>query len=133
MESGEPVRLAAGQADNPVWSPDGNLIVYGGPFATGQVTLFGVRPDGTPATLPPVRVRPGGYRFLPNGSGLVYLPFLQSLDFWLLDLATTSTRQLTRFSNQGQLATFDITSDGKDLVFDRSRRNSDIVLIDLPK
>ena len=44
--------------------------------------------DGTPVELPTVLVRPGGYRFLPDGSGLVYLPRIQSLDFWLLDFAT---------------------------------------------
>jgi serine/threonine protein kinase len=133
VDSGAPVRLVAGPAGNPVWSPNGDLIVYGGPFATGQVKLFGVHPDGTPVELPAVRVRPGGYRFLPNGSGLVFLPFLQSLDFWLLDLTSKSTRQLTRFANHGQLTTFDMTPDGKDIVFDRARGNSDIVQIDLAK
>ena len=68
-------------------------------------------------------VRPGGYRFLPDGSGLVYLQRTQGLD----------SRQLTRFSNEGALRTFDITPDGKSIAFDRSRHNSNIVLIDLPK
>jgi len=133
VDSGEPVRLVTGQAVNPVWSPDGNLIVYAGKFFTGQVELLGVRPDGTPVELPPVRARPGGYRFLPNGRGLVYLPFIPSLDFWLVDFTTKKSRQLTRLSNQGALGTFDVTPDGKAIVFDRSRENSDIVLIDLPK
>ncbi len=88
VDGGEPVRLVAGRAVNPVWSPDGNLIVYAGKFFTGQVELLGVRPDGTPVELPSVRARPGGYRFLPDGTGLVYLPFIPSLDFWLLDFAT---------------------------------------------
>ena len=59
--------------------------------------------------------------------------FIQSLDFWLLDFATRNQRQITRLSNQGVLQTFDITPDGKQIVFDRLRQNSDIVLIDLPK
>jgi Tol biopolymer transport system component len=133
VDSGEPVRLVTGRAVNPVWSPDGNLIVYAGKFFTGQVELLGVRPDGTPVELSPVRTRPGGYRFLPNGRGLVYLPFMPSLDFWLVDFTTKTPRQLTRLSNQGALGTFDVTPDGKAIVFDRSRENSDIVLIDLPK
>jgi Tol biopolymer transport system component len=132
-DGGTPVRLFAGQAANPVWSPKGDLIVYAGKFFTGQVELRGVRPDGTPVELPLVRTRPGGYRFLPNGAGLVYLPFIPSLDFWLFDFATKAHRQLTHLSNQGALATFDITPDGQAIVFDRSRENSDIVLIDLPK
>ena len=45
--SGAPVRIVAGHAVNPVWSPNGNLIVYAGRFFTGQVELLGVRPDGT--------------------------------------------------------------------------------------
>ena len=77
-------------------------------------------------------VRPGAYRFLPDGTGLVYLPRKQSLNFWRLDLATKATHQLTHLSNQGRLETFDITPDGKHIVFDRSRDNSNIVLIDLP-
>jgi hypothetical protein len=39
---------------------------------------------------------------------------------------------LTSLSNQGTLRTFDITPDGKYIVFDRSRQNSNIVLIDRP-
>jgi serine/threonine protein kinase/Tol biopolymer transport system component len=136
VDGGAPVRLVAGQAVNPVWSPDGNLIVYAGALVPGQIApLLGVRPDGAPVQLPPVRVSPGGHRFLPDGRGLVYLPRnrLQSWDFWLLDLATGNQRQLTRLSNQGALGSFDLTPDGKHIVFNRARDNSDIVLIDLPK
>src|SRR4029077_3652998 len=70
VDGGAPVRLVGGQAVNPVWSPDGNLIVYAASLVTGQVApLRGVRPDGTPVELPPVRARPRGHRFLRNGSG----------------------------------------------------------------
>ena len=95
--------------------------MYAGKFFTGQVELSGVRSDGTPVALPAVRTRPGGYRFLPDGTGLVYLPFIPSLDFWLIDFASETNRQLTHLSNQGALGTFDITPDGKAIVFDRTR------------
>jgi Tol biopolymer transport system component len=127
-----PRRLVHGQAFNPVWSPKGDLIVYAGTVG-GQVPLLAVRPDGAQVELPPVRVRPGGYRFLPDGTGLVYLPALMSLDFWRLDFATRHTRQLTRLANRGAVGAFDITPDGRYIVFDRSRENSDVVLIDLPR
>ena len=56
-----------------------------------------------------------------------------SQDFWLLDLDTKRQRQLTRLANLGSLRTFDIAADGKYIVFDRLRQNSNIVLIELPK
>ena len=133
VDTGVPVRIREGNWVNPLWSPDGTLIVYAGRSVIGQVELLGIRPDGTPVELPHVMVRPGGYRFLPDGKGLVYLPRIPSLDFSLLDFETGKSRQLTRFNNHGALRTFDITRDGKYIVFDRSRQNSNVVLIDLPK
>jgi len=40
---------------------------------------------------------------------------------------------LARFDNRGEIRTFDITPDGKQIVFDQLRDNSDIVLIELPQ
>jgi hypothetical protein len=59
---------------------------------------------------------------------------LESQDFWLLDLASMKSRPLTRLQNRAAMRTFDITSDGKQIVFDRLREeNSHVVMIDLPK
>ncbi len=133
VEGGEPIRLVEGQVSNPIWSSDGSLIVYAGPLVAGQAALLGVRPDGAAVDLPAVRVRQGAYRFLPDGNHVVFLPVNVSLDFWLLDITAKTTRQLTHLDDRGDIATFDITPDGKQIVFDRSRENSDIVLIDLPR
>jgi hypothetical protein len=54
-------------------------------------------------------------------------------DFWLLDLTTKRSRQLSRFNNSAATRSFDVTADGKQIVFDRVRENSDIVLIDLAR
>jgi Tol biopolymer transport system component len=133
VDTGAPTRILDGTWLNPVWSPRSDLIVYAGRSLLGQVELRGVRPDGTPVELPRVMVRPGGYRFLPDGSGLVYVERIQSQDFWLLDLATGDRRQLTHLASGGAVRTFDVTPDGKYIVFDRSRQNSDVVLIERPK
>jgi Tol biopolymer transport system component len=58
---------------------------------------------------------------------------LRSQDFWLLDLETKQTRQLTTLTNRDTMRTFDITPDGTRIVFDRLRDNADIVLIDRVK
>jgi len=139
LDGGSPVRLRAGLAFNPVWSPDGSLIVYDGPNVNLASPLMAVRPDGTPVELPEIKLRIEGERcrFLPNGKGLVYMDMLHgrlsSQNFSLLDLATKKTRLLTHLNNSATMRTFDITPDGKQIVFDRLRDNSDIVLIDLPK
>jgi Tol biopolymer transport system component len=136
LEGGPPVRLAAGQALNPVWSPDGSLIVYAGTNVRTFAPLLAVRPDGTSVKLPEITLRRLGerVRFLPDGKSLIYMQgMLASQDFWLLDLASMKSRPLTRLQNRATMRTFDITSDGKQIVFDRLRENSHVVMIDLPK
>jgi Tol biopolymer transport system component len=135
VDGGASVRLVEGWAYNPVYSPNGKEIIYASGFggAGGQSVLRRIRADGTPVSMPEVGVRVGGaHRFLPSGLGLIYLRSVESKDFWLLDFATNTTRQLTHFSDRGFLSTFDVTPDGKYLIFDRTRQNSDIVLINLP-
>ena len=136
VDGGDPVRLVKGPADNPVWSPDGNLIVYEGQ-QTAFAPLQAVRPDGSPVTLPVIRVPSGGgghFRFLPSGKGLVYLMGPSGdHNFWLLDLDSKKSRQLSRLSSPATINTFDITPDGSRIVFDRVRENADLRLIDLPK
>jgi Tol biopolymer transport system component len=134
LDGGAPVRLIAGAARDPVWSPSGDLIVYTGANVSVDAPLLAIRPDGTKVELPAIRLRVEGkrYRFVPNGLALVYAqgPF-PAQDFWLLDLVTKKSRQLSRLNNSAATQSFDVTADGKQIVFDRVRENSDIVLIDL--
>jgi hypothetical protein len=44
-------------------------------------------------------------------------------DFWPLDLTTKKSRLLTRLNVRAAMRTFDITPDGKQIVFDRLRDN----------
>ncbi len=131
-----PVRLIAGTARDPVWSPSEDLIVYTGENVSVDAPLLAIRADGTSVELPAIRLRVEGkrYRFLPNGLALVYAqgPF-PAQDFWLLDLVTKKSRQLSRLNNSAATQSFDVTADGKQIVFDRVRENSDVVLIDLAR
>jgi len=136
LEGGSPVRLVSGSALNPVWSPDGSLIVYAGTNVRTFAPLLAVRPDGTSVKLPEIILRRLGerVRFLPDGKSLIYMGgLLESQDFWLLDLVSMKSRLLTRLQNRAVMRTFDVTSDGKQIVFDRLSENSQVVMIDLPK
>jgi hypothetical protein len=53
-------------------------------------------------------------------------------DFWQVDLTTGRERQLTKLRRGFVIGDFDITPDGRQIVFDRTREESDIVLFDLP-
>ena len=133
---GPPLKIVSGFARDPAWSSKGDLILYTGAHAGPRIPLLGVRPNGEPASLPQVlRHMRRGLRFLPDDSGVVFLQEEGgSSDFWLFDLGTMKTRQLTRGSGdslQGVIQSFDVTTDRK-IVFDRFAENSDIVLITRP-
>jgi Tol biopolymer transport system component len=97
-------------------------------------TLLAVRPDGEPVELPKIELFRWGQRarFLPDGSGLVYMHQGPAQDFWLLDLATLNSRRLTQLRRAtATTMTFDVTPDGSRIVFDRLSEDSDVVLIEL--
>ncbi len=135
VDGGLPVRIATGPFLDPVWSPKGDLIVYCGTQVFTLTPLLAVHPDGAPVKLPDIRVQRDGerVRFLPDGTGLVYMlgDTLSEQDFWLLDVRRMQSRRLTRLNNPAAMRSFDITPDGSRIVFDRLRENSGIVLIDL--
>jgi Tol biopolymer transport system component len=132
---GTPVRIATGPFLDPVWSPRGDLIVYCGTQVFTLAPLQAVHPDGTPVNLPEIKVQREGerMRFLPDGSGLIYMlgSTLAGQDFWRLDLSTMASRRLTRLNSPATMQTFDITPDTSHIVFDRLHENSEILLIDL--
>jgi hypothetical protein len=70
--------------------------------------------------------------FLAGGAQLVVLRGeLEHKNFWLVDLASGRERQLTSFGPDFVIGDFDVSADGREIVFDRVSEESDVVLIDL--
>jgi serine/threonine protein kinase/Tol biopolymer transport system component len=140
VAGGSVTQLLTGDAYDPAWSPKGDLIVYTADESEG-VSLRAIRPDGTRVGLPAIdamplavnraRHRMASTRFLPDGSGFVFLygpPGVQT--FWLMDFATNTVRMVARLSNASEITTFDISPDGSHIVFDRVQTRSNLVLIE---
>jgi serine/threonine protein kinase/Tol biopolymer transport system component len=144
LDGGPPIRLRDTLSFNPVWSPDGRFIVYSEQHASGSFDVKTMTPDGAPVVVPAVAslgsrfpVAFGTpYRFMPGGKTLITLQgTAPNQNFFRLDLETGEQRQLTSFDlkSGSVVQNFDISPDGKRIVFDRLRNHADIVLMNLAR
>ena len=137
VDGGAPIQLVDSVSANPVWSPDGKVILYSGTPRGRSVPVSAVSPEGERLPLPsgPLVVDRLGdsYRFLPDGKQLVVkLGGFRRQDFWLLDLSTGRRRRLTRLGAGEAINAFDVAPNGREIVFEWARENSDVALIELP-
>ena len=135
LGGGPPVQMGDDQSVNPVWSPDGRFLVYSGVQVGTALTIRAIGADGKPHRLPELILSRGAqnrFAFLPGRPVLAVLKgeFLHK-NFWLIDLTTGQQRQLTNFSRDFLISDFDISPDGKEIIFSRLKENSNVVLIDL--
>ena len=54
-------------------------------------------------------------------------------EFWSVDLNTGRERPLTALRRGFVISDFDVSPGGREIIFDRTRDESDIALFDLPK
>jgi hypothetical protein len=72
--------------------------------------------------------------FLGGNDALVILKGdVSHKEFWLVDLKTGRERQLTNLGREFAIGDFDLSVDGREIIFDRAREESDIVVFDLPQ
>jgi serine/threonine protein kinase/Tol biopolymer transport system component len=136
INGGAPVLLVKDFALDPVWSPSGRFLIYSGADVGTTFTLKAVAADGSPYPLPEFVLSRGARHvaFLGGDDALVMLKGdVTYKELWVRDLATGRERQLTALGRGLTIADFDISPDGRELMFDRSRDESDIVLIERPK
>jgi Tol biopolymer transport system component len=56
---------------------------------------------------------------------------IEHKNLWAFDLTTKNWRQLTNFDRDVVISDFDVSSDGREIVFERVEETSDVWMIDL--
>ena len=144
VDGGPSVRLLDTPSYNPVWSQDGQLIVYSQPVRGSQMVLRAITPNKRPVPIPEIVVpytASAPYRFVPGRRELIFMEDAASVptlgagprnyNFYWIDLITGQERRLTDLKPGYLTQSFDISPDGKQIIFDRLRDNSNLVLMDL--
>ena len=135
VDGGAPVLLVNEYSTDPVWSPSGRFLVFTGADVGTNFPVKAVRIDGTPYRLPTPVLTRGARRlaFLSGDDALVIMKGgISHKEFWVVNLQTGRERQLTNLGREFVIGDFDVSADGREVVFDRVQEESDIVLFDLP-
>jgi Tol biopolymer transport system component len=137
VNGGPPVRLLETPSYHPLWSPDGRFMIYCEPLRGRTFVTKAITPQKEPFLTPEIQVNyttATPYRFVPDRKALIILKGLSGRqNFYLVDMETGQQRQLTDLKTGFEIQSFDVTPDGKQIVFDRLRMNSDIVMMDLSR
>jgi Tol biopolymer transport system component len=134
VDSGAPSRLVSGYSVNPIRSKDGEIIVYADADAGPEFPLKAVTASGAEYKFPDIRLPRGTRRvsWIPGRRALVVLQGeMRHNNFWYIDLDTGERRQLTNFGREFTIRDFDVSADGREIVFDRRQENSDLALIEI--
>ena len=117
-------------AADPVWPADGASIMYSGPEIGTTFRIQSVN-----GADPGITLSRGARRIacLPGQRALVVLRGdMHRQNFALIDLETGRERALTNFAGHFMIADFDISRDGREIVFEREQNNSHLVMIERP-
>ncbi len=133
-DGGAPVPLVDDHSEEPAWSPDGQFLVYAGAEVGPAFSLGAVSSSGTPLPLVDLNLTRGArFSFVPAGSALVVLKGeVRNTDFSVVDLETGQEQALTDFGGGYTIRDFDLSADGREIVFDRVAETSDVILIEVP-
>jgi len=130
---GPPVTLLSEYSIDPVWSPDGQFLLYSGAAVGVTAPVRAVEADGRPYPLPPVMLARGAQRVVfgrEPGTIVVLRGDFAHKDFWLIDLKTGAERQLTQLKSDFDIRDFDLSADKSEIVFDRVEESSTVALIE---
>jgi TolB protein len=138
VDGGAPIELTTTLSVTPVWSPDGGLILYSEQQRAGQFEVKAMTPDRSPVPIVAVQIvgfnSATRYRFVPEGDALIVLEgVIGAQNFYKLDLATGKRRQLTDLDGPHVIRNFDVSPDGRHIVFDRWQQHTDVAMMTLAR
>lgn len=137
IDGGSPTVFLRDYSVDPVWQPSGRYVIYSGPDIGTTFSVKAATPEGLAYTLLRLTNLTRGARHLKFVSGGRELAFLRGeiehKHLWLMDLETGVERQLTNLPSDFNIRDFDISPDGRQVVFERAQERSDIVLLDLAR
>jgi Tol biopolymer transport system component len=134
LDGRPPVRLVDEHSIDPVWSADGDLVVYSGPDIGTTFPVKAVTGSAAAAPMPKLTLSRGARRlaFMPGTRSLVVLRGeIEHKNLWLIDLTTGAERQLTNFDPGFIVRDFDVSPGGREMIIEQAQAQSDIVLIEL--
>lgn len=130
IDGGEPRQLTTNTSAKPVFSPDGTQIacIYEEEEAKPKISIISAK-DGVLIKAFPL---PSGLsfpiRWTPDGKAIMYSLRRRGVaNLWVQPVDGGEPRQLTNFTSDIILS-YDLSRDGKNLVFSRGTRTSDVVL-----
>jgi Tol biopolymer transport system component len=133
LNDSPPTPLVSEYSIDPVWSPDGQFLIYSGADVGTTFPLRAVARDGRPYPIPPLILTRGARRiaFRPDAASIVLLRGdVGHKNFWLVDLRTGAERQITDLVPDIAIGDFDLSRDGSAVLFDRTQDSSRIALIE---
>ena len=133
LDNRPPSPLVSEYSIDPVWSPDGQFMIYSGADVGTTFALRAVARDGRPYPIPALILTRGARRvaFSPDARSIVLLRGeVGHKNFWRVDLRTGVQRQITELAPDIAISDFDLSPDGSVILFDRIQESSRIALIE---
>lgn len=128
--------VTADYSRDAAWSPDGSFVVFTGADVGPTFPVHALSADGRRRDVPSLGLPHGARRlvFMPGRNALVVVKgAANDRDFWLIDVETGHERRLTAFGTDFAIGDFDVSADGREIIFDQLREESDVVQVDLAR
>ncbi len=131
IDGGETRQLTKGMATSPVFSPDGTRILClytEGQNSSYRISIIPANGGSPIKTFPELDGLTTPPRWTPDGKAILYgITRRRVTNFWMQPVDGGAPKQLTNF-NSDLIHSFEVSRDGKQLVFSRGTRSSDVVL-----